>query len=669
KPARELPKIYTADPAQDGERMVTVRRVGDTQLVAAGYHVPAGSHPDAAAAGVLTQLLSDSPSGRLHKALVETNKASEVFDYTFLFGEPSLLIVAAKVRQEGSLDAAREALLQVVEEVAKKPVTKEEVDRARTQLLKQIDLNLNSSEAVGLELSEWIGMGDWRLLFINRDRLQKITPEEVQRVATTYLIPSNRTLGLFIPTAKPERAEVPATPDVLALVKDYKGNAKIETGEAFDPSPSNIDARTTRGATAGGLKLAMLSKKTRGGAVIASLTLRFGDEKSLNNRSSAGELVAAMLSRGTTKRTRQQIKDEFDRLKARVSISGGPEALNVGIETERENLPAVLKLVAEVLREPSFPVSEFDQLKQELLADIEQSRSDPNAIGFTAIQRHLRPYPKGHVKYTPTFDEAIADLKGVTIEDLKKFYGDFYGLQRGELAVVGDFDDKAVAKLADELFTGWKSKLPFTRVVENYQEVAAVNQTFETPDKANAFFVAGMNLNLRDDDPDYPALTLGNFMLGGGFLNSRLAVRIRQNEGLSYGVGSQLQAGSLDKAGTFLGFAIYAPQNVSRLEAAFKEEVARVLKDGFTADEIRDAKKGWLQSRQVSRAQDRELATRLRGYAFLDRTLAWDADLEKKVNALTAEQITAALRKYLGPEKLTIIKAGDFAKAAKAEAK
>ena len=91
---------------------------------------------------------------------------------------------------------------------------------------------------------------------------------------------------------------------------------------------------------------------------------------------------------------------------------------------------------------------------------------------------------------------------------------------------------------------------------------------------------------MRDDDPDYPALVLGNYMLGGGFLNSRLAVRIRQKEGLSYGIGSQFAASPLDKSGSFVAFAIYAPQNVAKLEKAFREEIDRVLKDGFTAQEV-----------------------------------------------------------------------------------
>jgi zinc protease len=665
RPSRVLQKVYTAEPVQDGERTVTLRRVGDVQVVGAAYHVPAGSHPDYAPLSILVEIMGDTPSGRLHKALVETKKASSIEGYAYQFGEPTLAIFGAEVRQEASLDSARDSLLEVLEKVTANPPTKEEVERARTQLLKNIELNLNASDRVGIELSEWMGMGDWRLLFIHRDRLRKATAEDVQRVAASYLKPSNRTLGLFIPTAKPDRAEIPAVPDVAAIVKDYKGDAAIAAGEAFDPSPANIESRTTRTNVAGGLKVAMLPKKTRGGTVVASLSLRFGDEKSLMNRNTAGSLAANLLQRGTTKHTRQQIKDEFDRLKARVSIGPSSAAsVSVGIETVRENLPAVLRLVAEILREPSFPAAEFDQLKQELLAQIEQQRSEPTFVAITAFRRHLSPYPKGDVRYVPTPEEEIAEIKATSLDGVKKFYSDFYGASNATLALTGDFDDKEVARLAGELFGNWKSPIPFARVTNDYKEIPPVNRSLETPDKANAFFVAGLALKISDDDPDYPALVLANYMLGGGTLHSRLGTRIRQKEGLSYGVGTQLTASPLDKSGVFVTFAIYAPQNVTKLEAAFNEEIARALKDGFTAEEVAAAKTGYLQEQQVARAQDANVAGKLEGYLYLNRTLAFDAELEKKINALTPEQIVAALRRHLDSVKITIVKAGDFAKSA-----
>ena len=342
---------------------------------------------------------------------------------------------------------------------------------------------------------------------------------------------------------------------------------------------------------------------------------------------------------------------------------------SVRIETTRENLPAVLRLVAEVLRQPAFPVNELEQLKEEELAGVEQQRSEPTAIGITELRRYLSPYPKGHPNYISTPDEDVAELKAVTLDDVKKFYADFYGASNGELAVVGDFDDKEVARLAAELFGDWKSPRPYQRIATSYRDIAPVNRSLETPDKANAFFLAGLNLNLREDDPDYPALVLGNYMLGGGGLNSRLGTRIRQKEGISYGVGSQLQASPIDKNGVFLTFAIYAPQNVERLEAAFKEEIARALKDGFTEDEVKAAKSGWLQAQQVSRAQDNELAAMLSSQLYLNRTMAWDEAFEKKVMALTPNEIVAAMRRHIDPAKITIVKAGDFAKAKAAATK
>jgi zinc protease len=282
------------------------------------------------------------------------------------------------------------------------------------------------------------------------------------------------------------------------------------------------------------------------------------------------------------------------------------------------------------------------------------------------LQRHLRPYPKGDVRYVSTIEESIADVKAVTLDEAKKFYADFYGASTGELAVVGDFDAAEISKLASELFGTWKSPRPFTRVADSYRDVAPINQSFETPDKANAIFVAGINLNVQDTDPDYAALVLGNYMLGGGFLNSRLATRVRQKEGLSYGISSQFQASSLDRTGVFIVQAIYAPQNAARLETAIKEEITRALADGFTDDEIKAAKAGWLQSNQVTRAQDNSLAGRLNTVSYINRTLAWDAELESIVAGLTPAEIKAALVKHISLAKISFVKAGDFAKAAAA---
>ncbi len=668
KPTRKLQQTYTMEPVQDGERFVTLRRVGDVQALCMVYHVPATAHPDYAAVQVMARILSDTPSGRLYKALVETKKVTAIGSYLPEVHDAAFLAIEASVRQEQSIDDARDTMTATIDAFRTSPVSKEEVDRARTALLKNIELTLNAPDRVGLAMSELIGAGDWRLFFINRDNLRKVTPEDVQRVAAAYLKPSNRTVGQFIPDAKPDRSVIPATPQMASLVDSYKGDAPIAAGEAFDPSPSNIESRTTRVTLPSGLQVALLPKKTRGNTVVANLTIRFGDEKSLMNRATVAQATGALLQRGTTKHTRQQLKDEFDRLKARVNVSASPTSVLVNVETIRENLPAVLALVAEILESPSFPQSELDTWKQENLTSVEEQRTDPQAVAQTAFSRHMNDYPKGDVRYVSTPEEDIAALNALTLDDVKSFYKSFLGASTGELAVVGDFDPKEVTAQATELLGNWKSPSTFTRIPRLYQDIAPVNQSFETPDKANALFIAGLNLETRDDAPDYPALVIANSVLGGGGLYSRLGSRIRQKEGLSYGVGSGVNVSSFDKVGTFTTFAIYAPQNAVKLETAFREEIARALKDGFTQQEVDEAKKGFLESRKVQRAQDATLARTLATELFAKRTMKWDEQFEQKVASLTLDEVNAALRKWIDPSKITIVKAGDFAKATAAAA-
>ncbi len=663
KPQRELQKSYTLDPTQDGERSVTLRRVGDVQVVMAAYHVPAGSHKDFAAVQIVARLLGSQPSGRLYKNLVDTKIASSVSSLVYSFKEPSLLFTSAEVLKDKSLEDAKNTMIKTLDEFISTPPTKEEVERAKNEILKQIELSFNSSQSICLQLSTYVGMGDWRLLFINRDRIKTVTTLDVMRVAREYLKPDNRTLGVFIPTEKPDRSEIPPIPDVDGMVKDYKGTQAVAQGEAFDPSPANIELRTVRTELPNGMKLAMLSKKTRGESVEARITFRFGDQNSLQNKGTAGEYAASLLNKGTSKHTRQQIKDEFDRLKANVTIFGGATQMAINVSTTRPNLVEVIKLVAEVLKDANFPADEFEKLKSENLANIESQRSEPQAIAFNKMQRHVSPFDKSDPRYVSTFDEDVTDTKALALDEVKKFYQDFYGADNATMSLVGDFDANEIKALTTELFGNWKSAKPYARIVNKAAQVQTINESIETPDKANAFFVANYNFEFRDDNPDYPAMVLGNFMLGGGFLNSRLATRIRQKDGLSYGVGSQFSAGSLDPVGSFFAYAIYAPENVDKLETAFNEEINKVITTGFTADELAAAKSGWSQQRTVQRAQDGGLAGTLNNYLFTKRNLSWDEGYEKNVMDLTVDQVNAAVKKYLKTESINIVKAGDFAKA------
>ena len=663
KPQRTLKQPYTSEPTQEGERAVTLRRVAEIQAVMAVYHVPAALHPDSAALAVLAQVLGGGQTGRLYKALVDNKKAVSAAMFDNGMHDPGFALAYAQLKPDQNIDDVQQILLKTVESVAAEPPSQDEVDRAKTRILKNIELTLTNSQNVALSLGSEVGDGDWRLFFLRRDQVERVTPADVLRVAKDYLKSSNRTLGEFIPTKTPDRSEIPATPDDAAVFKDYKGGAALQQGEAFDPSPKNIESRVIRAELPNGLKLLMFPKKTRGATVVASMTVRFGDEKSLFGKSAAASITGALLMRGTQKKNRQQIQDSIDALKAQITVNGGVSAANANVRTLEANLADSLRLVRELFREPSFPETEFELVKQQRLAAYESQKTEPTALASLDLTRHLNArYSRGDVRYVSTIDEEIEDAKKVTLDDIRAFYKQFYGVGAGEIAISGQFDPAEARKLVTELFGDWKSTAHYERISNPYASVEAINHKIETPDKQNGFFTAALPTKIDDENPDYPALLIAGLVFGGS-PNSRMFQRIRIKDGLSYGANAGFNVPTKDDDGRFLASAIAAPQNVPKVEADFKELLAAAVKDGFTADEVAAAKKIWLDQRAVARTEEASIATMLVQRAHWNRTMEWDAKLEAAVAALTPEQVNQAFRKHIDPAAISIVKAGDFQKA------
>jgi len=659
KPTRKLPTFYTEEPVQDGERAVSVRRVGGSQYVASLYHTVRGAHPDAVAVQALGEVMTVEPAGRLYKALVETRKASGVEVLTLGFADPGDIIFWAQVPLGDSIDAARDAMLATVEGVRANPITQAEVDRVRAKQLRHFDETFSDPQRLGVAISESIALGDWRLLFINRDRWRKVSATDVQGVALEYLKPSNRTIGMFIPDAKPDRVPPAAPVDIAAMVKDYKGDPSISAGEAFDPTPANLEARTQRFTLPNGMKVAFLPKKTRGETVRFVLRVHYGDENSLKGTSPRGSFAASMLSAGTRKRDRQAFEDRLDELRARLSIGGGETETTASGETRRAYLPDLLRLTAEAFTEPAFPPDEFEKQQRERLAALDEQRTEPESIAERALERWNNPYPKNDVRYAPTFDEEQAEISGTTLDQVKAFYERFVGGANAELAVVGDFDPAAIRALATELFGAWKSPIPFTRVPNPFRAPAPTVLSATTPDKANAALFGKLPLQINDESPDLPALMVANKILGES-PESRIPDRVREREGLSYSIQTWLRVSNFEANTPLNAYAIYAPQNRDRVKVGISEEMVRALKDGFTEAEVATAKRALMQARRIARAQDGSLAGGLALQSYLGRTWDYAAKIDAGIEAVTVASANAALRKYLDPAGFAWSYAGDF---------
>jgi len=663
KPTRVLEKSWTLDPVQDGEREVTLRRVGAEQLVGALYHTVPAAAPDAAALDVVANALGDVPNGRLHKRLVETGKAKAAYAYSAGLAEPGYFYAGANLRPSDDLTAAKKILIDAVEGLAKEPVTAEELKRAQQQEANQFEKVMENPQFFAIAISGAISQGDWRLLFFERDRMKNLKLDEVNRAALAWLKPSNRTLGEFIPTDKPDRAPEPAKADVAALLKDFKGGAAVAAGEDFKATPENIDARTQRFVLANGLKVALLPKKTRGETVNVNLQTHFGSEANLKGKRVVGNVTGEMLARGTSKHTRAQISDLTDALKTHLNVGGGATSGYAMFETKREHLADALELATEILREPLFPADEFEQLKHQQIGALESASKEPQPIANRALNRYLYPYPVDDVRYTPAIDEQIKDINALKLDDVKKFYKDYYGANNAELAVVGDFDPVKVKEEITKLFGDWKSTAGYARVPSPMSQAKASRLSAETPDKANAFAVGNLPLPLQDNDPDYPALIAAVEVLGSNGFDNRLIARLRVKDGLSYGAGARLSASEFEKTGSIVFSAIYAPQNRAKVETDFKEELERFVRDGISADELASAKKSYASSVTSSWASDGFEAWLLNSSQHIDRKLDYYSTLHKAVADLSIEQVNAAIRKWIKPADVVWSQAGDFAKA------
>src|ERR1035441_434224 len=345
RPARVLDQTYTIEPPQDGERFVALWRVGQGQNVDIAYHAVAAGHKDSAALQVLAGIMNgsggrggrggggggrggrggaDPNEGRLTKFVVDTELAQSANMGFQGRHDPGLVEFSATLTNDQSPDAARDAIFTAIADVVANPPTAADVERVRSQLLLGLENSLSNPQSIATgALNNAIAQGDWRLMFLQHDRLKDVQPADLVRVAKLYFKPSNRTVGYYIPDMEPDRTVVPATPDLNEVMRSYKSTVSVVHGESFDPTIANIESRAVYSKLANGMKVAVLSKKSENNEVTGTIELRFGDATSLVGQRDAASFAGGMLMAGTKSHTRQEITDEMRKLNARVTVSGG----------------------------------------------------------------------------------------------------------------------------------------------------------------------------------------------------------------------------------------------------------------------------------------------------------------------------------------------------------
>ena len=666
KPERTLTEAPTVEPQQDGERQIILERSGGMPFIAATYHIPASSSEQYILLDLAANILADSPSGPLYKELVENNLATGVFGFAMAHHHPGLIFFGAQLNDTMDIAKAQQTLHEVLEQSAKYPITQAQLDRAKNNWLTQWDELYASTEQMAIGLSEAIASGDWRLFFLERDRVKNISLEDVQQAIHTYLLASNRTSGRYKPTDNPQRAPFETVPDITQLLNDYKGDPTFTQTDAFDSSPKNIDKLTQREVIKlpnGTISTAMLVKPTRGNRVQADYKIQFANAQAMNDMASLSAAAASLILNGTATLSRQEIQDRIDALQGNLHFGISGNRLMVSVSTHKKHFADLLQFSLELIQQANYPVKEVDEYKERVITSIRNAMTEPGALANNTLSRHGNIWPKGDIRYVPTYEELIKNIQAINPKALREFQNNFFGTGDIDIAIVGDFEPQQINTVLEDRLKSWKQAPNYERIDMPYHAVKPATFTIETPDKANAVYIARLPIKLQNDHPDYPALFMANYLLGATE-TSRLWTRIRTQEGLSYSIRSSLNVSSFEPSGAWSLQAIYSPAEKERVKSLIDETIQTTLKDGFTEEELADGIRSVLNLRSLARSQDSVLSSTWLKYLSLDRSFEWNQKFEEAIQNLTTAQVHQAMKTYLKPDNMSEAFAGDFASKA-----
>ncbi|WP_166919370.1 M16 family metallopeptidase [Flavobacterium poyangense] len=665
KPKRVLETPYTLEPAQDGEKFVELKRAGDSKNVGALYHTAPYADKDYAAIDALGEILTADPSGYLYKSLVETHKVSSIYTWQPTVKDASFMYFGVAVPNDKDVKETEGIVRTELDKIATTKYTDEDVNRAKAKLIKQIESVKNNTISFAIGLTEIIGAGDYRLGFIYRDAVEKLTKEDIQRVAEKYFRSNNRTVGVFIPSKDEQRVKAVEYTEaqLVALTKDYKGKAIEKEAAPFEASIKNLKQNLVEGKLSNGAKYGLVKKEIKGGKVQASFKFSVSNEKDLEGKTDVAGILVQLLKTGTKTRTKEQIQDQLDQLKSSVSFGFSEQILTISINTYKENFKAVMDILGDLLVNSTFPENELTKTITEYNTYLESSLNDPQSIAFTEISRLTAKYPKGSIFYTATIQEQIDAYKKIKQAELVDFYQNILGANNGVGCVVGDLDTKTTIEILENTFGKWNSKSKYELAKPIYFDTQKVDKDYITPDKENAVATGKISLKMDTKSPDYPAFIMVNEIIGsGGFLTARIPMRLREKEGISYGAGSFINVPITNDVAFWEYYAFLNPTKKGAVEAATKEEITKALKDGFTEEELKTNLVSWLNKRKTRLGSDETLMSLVNTHLNYGIPLEDYDDLESKVKALKIQEVNSVLKKYITLDKMTSVYVGDFNK-------
>ena len=656
----EIPQVITVEPPQEGERRTVVRRPGTVGLVMLGYIRPGALDPDFIPLEVLSNILGEGVNSRLYQALVEKQLASDVSALNFTLRDPYPLLIGATALPGKTHEEVEAALKAALYEVAKNGVTDEEVRRAQQQIEVASIRSRDGAYAFASQLGEAVASTNWKWFLTYVDEIKAVTAADVKRVAAAYLVPERATVGWFVPASGQTASAAPATAMSAAT---RKGAAEESGAPKAAKAPASIKgtfaSRTTRKVLRNGITVDVVENPSNPTVAIRGLVFA-GDSASPAGKPAVADLTARMLQRGTIRRSKEEIARLLDGAGATRSYGTNLFEANIALNGLSRDLPLLVDILADELRNPAFTADELTKAKSELKTGV--LRSDDNTA-FRAMEKLTQlVYAAGHPYRNVGREAMVAGIDAATADDLRAFHKARYSGANMIVAVVGDVDaQNTIALLEKHLGSIPKGERAHVEMDRTTPAEKAAREVVTMRGKANMNLVLGTASGLRRSDPDYEAALIANAALGQNALSSRIGRRVRDTEGLSYSLFSRYHMSDALDGLWFVNVNV-APQNLARALKSTREEIDRFAREGVTEEEVAIQKNYFAGNFQVGLGTNAGVASALvtaEKFGFGPKYLD---EFPSRVRAVTRAEVNQAIKDRFFADRLHLIVAGDLDK-------